>query len=248
VFKIKFTASEVFYIIVSILVIAFVFGFDDKRESFEISYWFLNFLTILILVALSVMFREIVRKIIAKNHGSDATYDIWGMKRFWFHTSAYLPYSIPLGIILPILIAFLSNGQLFFVAAGTCIVSINAAYRIGRRFVKLTDYESAKIILAAPLASIFLAIVFKLLGGSAGIFNQFVLINSWLAITNMLPIPNLDGYKVLASSRPLFVLSFAFIILCVILLNYLGVFSTLLLASLLAIIILIVYYYFRVYE
>lgn len=243
------------------MVVAFVFGFDDKRPEFELNYWLLNFIKIALLVAVALVFREIVRKFIARKHGCDAVFDLWKITRIGFMTMSHFPqtlnlgftkivfHSIQAGIILPILISALSNGQIFFAVAGTSLVAINATYRIGRKYpTRVTDYETAKIVLAAPMANLLLAVLFKMLGGEAGYFSQFVFINSWLAIANMIPFPHLDGGRILFGSIPLYVFSLAFIVGVVILLNYLGVFSTLILSLLFAAVVVIVYYYYKVYK
>ena len=60
------------------------------------------------------------------------------------------------------------------------------------RRLKFSAEEIGKIALAGPLTNIILACLFLLLG-----FDFFRLINAWIAFFNLLPIPPLDGSKVL---------------------------------------------------
>lgn len=146
---------------------------------------------------------------------------------------------------MPILITLFSNGQLFFVAVLTSIITINPAYRIGKKFTKLTEYEAAKIAIVGPLACIVFAIILSFFGNT---FNDLIFVNIILSISYMIPLPGLNGCKVLFGSKHLFVLGFVFILVSAFLLKFLNPITTVLLASLVAIISLIVFFYYKTYK
>jgi len=60
------------------------------------------------------------------------------------------------------------------------------------RRIKFSEEEIGKIALAGPLTNIILAYIFLLLG-----LNFFKSVNAWIAFFNLIPIPPLDGSKVL---------------------------------------------------
>ena len=59
--RIQFTTKEISAVVISALVLGFVFGFDDGREVFEFSLWFSNFwlMTVLALVSLIIYIERI---------------------------------------------------------------------------------------------------------------------------------------------------------------------------------------------
>lgn len=252
-----FRKPEIKDLIISILILGFVFGFDDGKKTFELTPWLLNFIKICLLSTIALLVHHLSQKITAKKFGCQTKHEIWRIKHYWFGAKSHFPItlhfgftkiilnSFPLGIFLPIIITFLSDGQLFFAATAMCLISVNKAHRIGRKYIRLTNYETAKITLAGPLANILLAIILKIFSGFNPIFDQLILINSMLAISNMIPLPHLDGGSIYFGSRPLFAFSFAFIFGCVILLNHLTIISTLILSMLIAIILVALYFCFR---
>lgn len=243
--------------IISVIILGFVFGFDDGREAFQLTPWLINFIKICLLSTIALLIHHLSQRIIAKKFGCQTEHEIWRVKQYGFSSKSHFPItlhlgftrfilnSFPLGILLPILVTFLSNGQLFFAATGVCLISVNKAYRIGKKYTRLTNYETAKITLSGPLANILFAIILKIFSGFNPMFDQLILINSMLAISNMIPFPHLDGGSIYFGSRPLFVFSFVFILGCVILLQYLSIISTLFLSLLIAIILVIAYFYFK---
>lgn len=75
--------------------------------------------------------------------------------------------------------------------------------------LKDADRQMAVIAVAGPITNLLLAVVgslgFRLTGGvgpAGEFFNIFVLVNTLLAVFNLLPIPPLDGSKVLARFLP----------------------------------------------
>jgi Zn-dependent protease len=100
------------------------------------------------------------------------------------------PQGILFGLILMIL-------GLKFVAPGAVVVH---PYRFARWGFRRPRPEPASgemgmIALAGPVVNLVFAILFSLFDGA--LFNHLTFINAWLAFFNLLPIPPLDGSKVL---------------------------------------------------
>lgn len=172
-----------------------------------------------------------------------------GIQRFGYHKAAYVhpikfgPLTIkkiPLGFIAPLLVTLFSSGGLFFVGIISSMYKVNPLYRLGRFFMKLTEFEEAKIAVSGPMANILLAILIKIL--NLGL-NELIFVCSITAICYMLPFPGLDGAKVFFGSRLLYLFSVVFILLSAFLLNFLNGFLVLILSLLIALIILWHYFY-----
>ena len=62
-----FTKKEIVHLAISVVVLAFVFGFDDGQSIFVFSYWITNLFRILLLVAVSILLRELFIKLTANS-------------------------------------------------------------------------------------------------------------------------------------------------------------------------------------
>jgi len=71
--------------------------------------------------------------------------------------------------------------------------------------------------------------------------NIFVIVNFWLALYALLPIPPLDGGKILFGSRSLYIFSAAFIV-ALFLMKDLNIILSLLFSFIIAFILLVIYY------
>jgi Zn-dependent protease len=225
--------------------LALIVGFNDKQPTLIFSYWLINFLKIFLFVVISLGLHVYLQKVLAKKYGCTASFDLWKIQRISFRKKLklkraltnYTITSIPLGVILSVLVYILSSGQIFFTAITSLNIEINKAYRIGKRYVQLTNFESAKIAVIGPLVNIALA----LLSTAMNLSPQFTLINLTLAISYMLPLPGIDGGTIFFGSKPLYVASAAFIGITVILMNLLSIASTIAIAAIFSIIALVIY-------
>jgi Zn-dependent protease len=101
----------------------------------------------------------------------------------------------PQGILFGLLLAFITRGKFIFAAPGAVMIY---PYRFGRWRFKATYLsvdEAGMISFAGPAVNLFLSMFFRLFPGD--VFVYLSLINSWLALFNLLPIPPLDGSKII---------------------------------------------------
>jgi len=71
-------------------------------------------------------------------------------------------------------------------------------FRFGRwgfRYRHLTHVEEGLIALAGPLTNLIFATLFSIIPGWP--FHLLYLVNAWIYLFNMLPIPPLDGSKII---------------------------------------------------
>lgn len=184
-------------------------------------------------------------------YGCKLNYKIWGVQRYYFERTAHLPIrvrffgftikQILLGIILPILVAILSDGGLFFVAVISSLIVINPLYRLGRTYTHLSDFEQAKISLSGPMSNILLAILIKTF--EIRPLNDMILVCSMIAISYMFPLPGLDGLRVFFGSKLMYIFSIVFILTAAFFLNFVSGISALLLALIFGLTALISYFY-----
>jgi len=208
-----FGKKEIRHLTIGILILSFVFGFNDGRENFVFGYWLLNFLLVAVVVAISVLARELVRKFVAYRKGCRTEYNLWFIKKFSYRPTSGLKTGFPFFPIVAVFLAFISNGKAFFTAIETNTVEAVRKYRVGRKFTRLTEYDEAIILLSGILTSAFFVLFFSSLSKMVNInLNIFVVVNFWLALYALLPIPPLDGGKILFGSRSLYIFSVAFIV------------------------------------
>ncbi len=253
-----YTRKELKSFLIVVIVLALVFGFNDGRDTFEMSYWLGNLLQVLIIVAIGIFVHDLGHDLISSKEGFNSEFRVWGIKRLGFNEPSYPKMfrlfgkqfhieALPIGIFLAVIVMLLSNGKLFWAAVSSFGLVTVKAHRLGRKFVETTDYEDAKIAIAGPMAMAFLAIILKIFNGT-GIFDKAILIYSVIVIYDMLPLPGLDGFHVLIGSKPLYAFGTAFLVSSVLLIHYLGGLFALLTAILISLAAGISYFYFFVHK
>ena len=88
----QFTKIENKHLIISILILTFVFAFNDKSSSFYLPFWLLNFIKILIIITFSLLFKEIIKKYWAEKYGAVSEYRIWNIQRYYLRTKSKFPF------------------------------------------------------------------------------------------------------------------------------------------------------------
>lgn len=180
-----------------------------------------------------------IQKLLAKKYGCNTIIDLWRLKRIKFRKE--LKSKVPIGIILAVLVYILSRGQIFFAAITSLNITIKKAYRIGKKFTHLTNFESAKIAVVGPLINILLALLASPF--NIPLIKPFITINVAIAISYMLPFPGIDGGTIFFGSKPLYVASAIFIGVIALIMNFLSGIATLIIATIFAIAALISYLY-----
>ncbi len=243
----KITKKEIKYYIITILILTFVFGFNDSALTFELDFWLRNLLLVLIGVSISFLLKQLVIELIADRYGFDYEYDFWRIRRYWFNPESEFKFrrkkfTIPFGIIIPLILTLISRGLFYFPVVGTSKIKPNLK-RVGKQFKRGEGIEIAKIYLTGPLTYLFLTLFFFNIQNYIGInLDVIVLINLYLAFYGLLPLPNLEGAKIMFNSLPLYIFALAFFIAAYILLKS-SLIITLIFSVLIAFLILIIYFY-----
>lgn len=149
----------------------------------------------LIIVGTAFVLHELSHKYVAQKYG------LWAEYRKWNY-----------GLLLAL---FLSATGFFFFAAPGAVMIMSAGW--------MTPEIEAKTSIAGPATNISVGILAILLG-AAGVFPPFLqdilpelaVINFFLAVFNLLPIPPMDGSKVLRYNVVLWVVAFVLAIVLLI--------------------------------
>jgi len=156
--------------------------------------------TILIIV-LAFAFHELAHKFVAQKYGCFAEFRMW-----------------PLGIALALLSSFTG---IIFAAPGATYISPYTKKKFAFSVVHLTKKEYGKISLAGPLTNITVGIIALILlfAYPLDLFSTLSSISFFLAFFNLLPIFPLDGSKVIAWDKKIWLTVFAISLLGVIFLS-----------------------------
>lgn len=186
----RFTGKEIRDLIISFIVIAL--GFTILYSNGDYSHFTLIFPVVMIGVGAGFIFHELGHKFVAMHYGYYAEYELW-----------------PTGLLIALLSSFFG---FIFAAPGAVVI-----YSQG-----MDEKTNGLISIAGPLVNIALGLIFFLILGSLGdyvytdtgaivylICMLGTRINFFLAAFNLLPIPPLDGSKVMSWSVPIWLITFA---------------------------------------
>lgn len=172
----RFSQQEIKELGISALVIGFIFAWIMRGgHIFMGTNFIVVFLIMLIAVGAAFIFHELAHKAVAQRFGCWAEYRMWDT-----------------GLIMAFLLA---------VVFGFVFAAPGAVY-IQSRFAPITRRENGLISLAGPATNLALAMAFLMLaflGGPLGVLGRIgFVVNTWLALFNLIPFPPLDGSKIIA--------------------------------------------------
>ncbi|MFH0889954.1 MAG: site-2 protease family protein [Candidatus Aenigmatarchaeota archaeon] len=170
----KLKTEEIKDIAISSAALTFIFSYP----------YFLQDPLVLAVYAVAIVtgfvFHELAHRAAANKFGAYAAFRLW-----------------PQGLYLAIILAVITNGNFIFAAPGAVVIS---NLRFGRFGVSPLGRREMGIISAAgPVTNVLLAAIFAALHAFSGfdLFLYAASVNITLALFNMIPIPPLDGSKIL---------------------------------------------------
>ncbi len=183
-----FSGKELIWIGISIAVMTFIVGFDDGKDEFVAATFLGNLLVSLIAVTVAVVIHESAHRIAAPNLGYKLEF-----RPFFF------------GIIGGLILTFMTYGKVLFLAYGSFHLDIMEKHRLGYFRHYLGYFDNGKVAVVGPLANLFAAMIFRsMVFLPEALVTKLVWVNVLFAITNMLPIPPLDGGHVMYSTKTLY--------------------------------------------
>lgn len=189
-----FNAAEIKALVVSILAMTFIVAFNDGNDVFNLYAWGANFLLWLVIVTVSMLFKMTVQRLVSIGCGFRLEYKLW-----WY------------GILFGVLFTIVTNGHLWLLIPGGVFIHILAFQRVGQWRYGTNFKQFMRVGMFGPFASIMLAMIIKALQVWFHVFPadsivvaNIVKFNIWFAIMSMIPIPPLDGSRVIWRSRVIY--------------------------------------------
>ncbi|MFT4304496.1 MAG: hypothetical protein ACMXX8_00245 [Candidatus Woesearchaeota archaeon] len=192
-----FSNEEIKGLIVSVILLAFIWSFNYKSETFNLFNWFGNYFIALIMMAIAMFLHVSAQKIVGIRYGFYVEYKMWLN-----------------GLIAGVIVTLLTNGFLPLLIPGGIVLMHLTRLRIGEFRYGLNLLESNYTVLAGPFTNIFVAMFFKfliwqVLGFELQIVDDFFRLNLILAVYMLLPINPLPGVIAMIGSKLIYVYMFA---------------------------------------
>ena len=180
-------------ILISTLVLAFTASYKDNSIL----------LTAIISFAVILSVNILVKKVAGYLLEIDVKTKFWTWSQFGFRADHKFKKPIPM-VWLPLLLALLTKGVFLWLA----VLEFDVKPRVERatkrhglyRFTQVTEWHIAWIALWGIVANGVLAVIGYLAG-----FELFSKLSIYYAIWSLVPVSNLDGAKILFSSRALWI-------------------------------------------
>ena len=194
----KFRSSEITYIVFAILIIGFIISFKEwGTAEFNARSGLFNFFNSILIVTLSFLIH-------------DAGQRIWGLSigyKIEFRACSY-------GLVAGLLLAFISNGNLWLIMPSGIIVHHLAGHRLGFFRYDINYFGKAMAVFGGTLATLTLIILIKVISVfiTNPLLDKALIFNVIYLITSLIPIPPMDGSNIYFGSRMLYAFVFPFIV------------------------------------
>lgn len=225
----KYTPYDIRGLAVSILVIAFIISFKEwGTTNFDLGTGLYNMFNSILIAGLSILVHDMGQRLWGLVIGYRVEFKMWTF-----------------GLILALVIAFLSNGNLWLIVPAGFMIHHLAGPRLGWFRYGLNYFGQAMIALAGPLFTLMLIILFKVLSvfSANALIEKAIIFNVIYAITSLLPIPPLDGSKIYFGSRMLYAFSLpALTVSTILMITDVPIFLALVISLLVGITLWLVYY------
>lgn len=224
-----FTKYEVRGYAIAILAIAFIISFREwGADQFDLTAGLFNLFNSILIVALSILVHDAGQRIWGLAIGYKIEYKMWSF-----------------GIVLGLILAFLTNGKFWLIIPGTFMLHHLAGHRLGFFRYGINIIGQSMVALAGPLFTLMLIILLKILYviNPNPLLQKAIMFNIIYNITNMLPIPLLDGGKIFFGSRMIYAFVMpAMIVATILMMVDIPVFFAVVLSLLVGVVLWIWYY------
>jgi len=197
----KITESEIAHILIAILILSLVIGFQSI-----VSQDFPALSTAALFAAIIIILNVGAKKLMASALDSGVEHKIWSFSRYGFKPRSRFKNEFPAGIVLPLIFSVITLGVFKFMALltyETRALKHRAAKRFGHySFTEMTDWHNALIGAAGIIVLLVLSLVSYFVPASN--LEFLARMASYYAFFNLLPIGRLDGTQIYFGSRALF--------------------------------------------
>lgn len=225
----RFEPVEIRHIIISVLVLAFIWAFNDGAEVFDFTHWILNYIKVVIMVVITMLMHLTAQKLIALHKGYRVEYRMWSV-----------------GLIIGVILTLLTNGKFPFLAAGGPVFYHLAKQRIGDFRYGLNYFICGIIAAVGIYANLVFAMMFKtsqwIFSINSPFLDEFFIFTLVFVFYMSLPIPPLTGVMIFYSSKLLYVFLEGVILMYLLLAVILNVFS-IIWGIILGAVVFVIYYW-----
>ncbi|MEM2821985.1 MAG: hypothetical protein QXE64_00095 [Candidatus Pacearchaeota archaeon] len=190
----------------------------------------------LIPVAAFVLVSYFAKFLAARHFGFKIRTRLTSLQRFWFSDQYKSPFPIPVWLILPLLIAFLSYGTIKLMTFMGTLYKPEPK-RLFRKF-ELDEFDMAKINISSIIACAFLVFLFH-----AFSLYDFAAVGAWFIVSNLIPLGSLDGSRIFYASWLTWTFLFVFCIIALALVHLTNVIISVILGLLVAVIVFVYFLY-----
>lgn len=218
---------------IAVLVIAFIISFNNwgSGSVFDPVSGLFNFFIAVLIVAFSILIHDAGQRIWGLAIGYKIEFKMWTF-----------------GLILGLAVTFLNNGRipyLWLILPGGFMIHHLAGHRLGWFRYGINYFGQAMVALAGPLFTFMFIISLKILNIIAPslLIEEAIRFNVIYMITNLLPIPPLDGSKIFFGSRMAYAFLMPALLLATILMVVdVPVFLSLVLSMFIGVVLWLIYY------
>lgn len=223
-----FTREEVISFVISVLMLAFIWAYNDGSKTFHFANWFSNYLKVVLMFAIALFVHVSTQKIVGIYHGYKVEYKYWLT-----------------GLILGVIMTLITNGYIPLLLPGGIILMHLTRLRIGYFRYGLNVWQSSQTALSGAFANVFLVmflktIIWQIMGIESIWLEEFFKLNLVFAVYMMLPIPPLPGMIAFFGSKLTYVFSFGLLLMYILLILIFNYYS-LILGALLGGVVWLVY-------
>ncbi|GEM_PF-2738500 len=197
----KIDKEEIKAVLLASVVLGFVLSFRKwGDEEFSLITGLLNW-GLYFLISIATWFVYILaQKVMARRHDLITSHHLWRQKKLWFSKKLTLKREIPLGIILSVILTFISFGYIKFAGMLETKMDLRKDARLTKRFRRTTELESALVAVSGPMFVLFLSSLISIyLPKTPFVETMYV-----IALSSLIPIGLLDGVKAAFGSLPLY--------------------------------------------
>ena len=187
---IKLTKKEVYWIIIAIIILGFVIEFSEKYTLTATGF---------IYAAIIILTSVLIKNLAADYFHVIIEHKIWSFKQWWFTKRAHFKNPVPIGLIIPFFITFVSIGAIKVMTILQFDGKPSSKKLLKKRGTvrksEVNESDFAFISAWASWALIFLAIIASLIK-QPELAKYAICYGFW----NLLPISQLDGSKLFFGS------------------------------------------------
>jgi len=190
-----FKLKEFPHIIIAIILFAFIISFLQGLDAYITALW---------ISAIILLVNILFKKLMAYHYGAETEQKIWHWQRWGYYERSHLKKPLPMGIILPFILVWLSYPfgfikMLTFLQFDIKPTAARAAKRRGsviQRYSSMTEWHIAAIAGLGIFSCLVLGVIAYLLN-----FPILARYSIYFSAWNMLPLSQLDGTKILFGGK-----------------------------------------------